>query len=335
MSMKHLFKITLITTKSNISIPESRIGKWLFKWENNLITAYAISNYESAQISQPFELVNKTNRLNLGLLIDTLTIVVNQDVNTSIGISTEPITNIYKGLKTPNLKSINEVNAYLGTSKSVCNARSVDNNSRVVDDSTTITFSKSQLLVIQELISRLDKVKISNVNLKLMNYWRKGVELDRLQFMDASYLSFYKIIEYFISKAKINENPYERLIKHLLKCFPKLSKLFYKNQRKSLSGAKKFADGAKLNKPEIDHLELIADFIDMRNNWDIAHMRISPLPSDRSGRLYYSHIEDAWDYHSHICQITRLVILKNFGFNNLGLEEDGGLLKLIIVKNYN
>lgn len=332
--MKHLIKVTLKATKSNINITEGRIQRWLFKWENNAITAYAISDYETAQISQPFDLVNKTNKLNLGLLIDALTIASNQDINTSIEISTEPVIDVYKTAKAPNIKSISQVTQLLRGARKVCNASSAGGNSGEVDGSITITFSKDQLLVIQDLISRLEKAKITNVNSKLMNYWRKGVELDRLQFMDASYLSFYKIIEYFISKSKLTDSPYQQFIKHLLKCSPKLSKLLYKHQRRSLRGAEKFAEGAKLINPQADQLELIANFIDMRNNWDIAHMRISPLPFDRSGRLYYSHIEDAWDYHSHICQITRLVILKNLGLNGLGLEEDGGLLKLIIVNNY-
>ena len=327
--MKHIIKVTLETTKSNINIPEGRIGRWFFKWENNKITAFALSYYKSMQISDPFELVRGTSKLNLGLLIDCLTIAANQDINTSIDITTEPIINVLKPNKNAKINSVKNAIRFSRTSKNICRASSMSSN--LIDESITITFSKEELGIIKMLVKNFQKVKITNSDLKLMNYWRKGVELDRLTFTDESYLAFYKIIEYFISKSSLSNSFCGKIIKQISSVLPLT--LIQKNiDTNALQGAKRFADGANLTKFNDDNLKLISEFIHMRNNWDVAHMRMKPLPEDRSSKLYYSHIENAWDYHSHICQITRLVILKNMNFGGLMLKGDGGLLKLTTAK---
>ncbi len=92
--------------------------------------------------------------------------------------------------------------------------------------------------------------------------------------------------------------------------------------------AYRFAIAAKLVEPTNAQYEMLSDFIDIRNNWDIAHSKIRPLPSNNTSNLSIPIWTMLGNYHSHICQITRMVLLRELGVTGLSLENDGGLYTL-------
>lgn len=316
--MGHLIKITLKATKSNVNIPEGKIGKWLFSWSNNQIEAFAEAEFNATSISDPFDLVRKTTRLNLALLVDCLTMIVNQEVNTSIVVSTDPTIFIYQKSSSKRVTSINEARAQTRSTRPICNASSLGEEvPKRIDDGVTVNLSEDSIKVLLYLLDFFSKKKsYRNIHLKLMNYWRKGVDLDQLMLVDESFLAFFKIIEYYINRSNVKESD--------------IPSEFHKP--KSLQDAYRFSLGTGLTSLQEDQLQLISDFVHIRNNWDIAHVKMGSLPDDKLGGLYYSHMDEGWEYHSHICQISRWVILKELGVKDLMLENSGGLLELSLTE---
>ncbi|MEO8581406.1 MAG: hypothetical protein ABI425_02370 [Patescibacteria group bacterium] len=316
--MGHLIKITLKTTKSNISITEGKIGKWLFSWSNNQVEAFAEAEYNAGSISDPFDLVRKTTKLNLALLIDCLTMIVNQEVNTSIVISTDPKILVYQKTNSKRVTSIHEARTLTRSIRPICNASSLGEEvPKRIDEGVTINLSEDRIRILRYLLDFFSKKKsYKNIHLKLVNYWRKGVDLDQLMLVDESYLAFFKIIEYYINRSNVKESDIPSKFR----------------EPKSLQDAYKFSLGTGLSSMKDDQLQMISDFVHIRNNWDIAHVKMGSLPDDKFGGLYYSHMDEGWEYHSHICQISRWVILKELGIKDLMLENNGGLLELSITE---
>ena len=308
---RSVIRIKLKTNICNIEVKNGCIGRWYFSWENNLITAYTYLSYDIKNPSDIFEQTRTTG--DLALLIDVLTLVTNQDINTSVVISTDPVIDSYTGKLTNISKSTDQFLAEIIRLKHQSNCSCLNGNNDQRIDNSSLTLSDDALKTIYMLLSRLALVnKYSKELKKLINYWRKGVDLDHLQFVDESFLSFYKIIEYISKKASLSDKdiPTEY------------------SSSKSLKTAYKFALGAKLKKPTEAQYTMLSEFIDIRNNWDIAHARIHPLPDNDVGGLYYSYMDVAWDYHSHICQITRMTLLRECGLTGLSLVNEGGLYTL-------
>ncbi len=301
----------LKTSICNIVIKNGHIGRWYFNWESNLITAYTYLSYDVKNPSDIFEQTRTT--ADLVLLIDVLTLITNQDVNTSVVISTDPVIDSFTGQITNKSKSVDQFSDEIKNLRHQSNATCLNGNDAQRIEKSSLQISDESLNIIYTLLSRLSLInKHSNELKKLINYWRKGVDLDHLQFVDESFLSFYKIVEYISKKANIRDKDIPT--KYL--------------STSSLKTAYKFAVGAKLKKPTRAQYQMISEFIDIRNNWDIAHTRIHPLPENDAGGLYYSYMGGAWDYHSHICQITRMTLLRECGLTGLSLVNDGGLYTL-------
>lgn len=314
MKKDHVIVVTLKTTKSNISIPEGKIGHWYFNWQNNLVTAYALTAYQGNTISDPFDLIANTDKLNIGLLIDALSMCVNLDVNTSIAISTEINTKVYKLQHTTRVKTINDIIQLLSSAIVICNFGHIgEEKPKRIDESLTVTLVEERLKVMDFMLACFkQKISFTDVEMKLMNYWRRGVDLDNLTFWDESFLAFYKILEYFEKKANIKA-----------KAIPTQYKT------RTMKSAYRIAQGTGLTKLTRRQLELLGNFIYLRNHWDIAHTKTSSLPKERESALYYTYHLGMWNYQSHACQLTRLMILKQLGFNNFQLKNDGGLYKLV------
>ena len=309
--VRSVTRIKLKTSVCNIVIKNGHIGRWYFNWESNLITAYTYLSYDVKNPSDIFEQTRTT--ADLVLLIDVLTLITNQDVNTSVVISTDPVIDSFTGQITNKSKSVDQFSNEIKNLRHQSNASFLNGNDAQRIEKSSQKISDESLNIIYTLLSRLSLINKHSKELKkLINYWRKGVDLDHLQFVDESFLSFYKIVEYISKKANIRDKDIPT--KYL--------------STSSLKTAYKFAVGAKLKKPTRAQYQMLSEFIDIRNNWDIAHTRIHPLPENDSGGLYYSYMGDVRDYHSHICQITRMTLLRECGLTGLSLVNDGGLYTL-------
>jgi len=311
--IRSIIEIKLKTSNCNIVIRDGHIGMWYFNWENNMIVAYTYLTYDIQNIGDIFEKTRTT--ANLALLVDILTLIANQDINTSVVISTDPIINSYIGNITNRSHSVDQFCAEVKGLKHQSNASSLNSNdSYRIDDSSVLHLPDEALQYIYLLLQEISVInKFSKELKKLINYWRKGVDLDHLYFTDESFLAFYKIIEYISKKANIRD-----------KDIPKKYR-----KTKSIKMAYKIAVGANLKKPTDEQYQMLSDFVDIRNNWDIAHTKIRPLPNNDMSGLYYSYMDDVWDYHSHICQITRMILLREIGVSGISLINDGGLYKLV------
>lgn len=307
-----VIRIRLKTSKCNIVLKNGHIGNWFFDWENNQVSAYTYISYDTHNPGDIFEQTRIS--ADLALLVDVLTLATNQDVNTSVVISTEPVIDSFTGVVKHKSKSTVDFSNEIRTLKHQSNASCLNGNDpQRIDDNSSLQLSNEALSEIYTILSRLSAInKYPNTTKKLINYWRKGVDLDHLQFVDESFLSFYKIVEYLSKKANLRKND--------------IPINFQKTSSSMM--AYRFAVAAKLIKPTKAQYEMLSDFIDIRNNWDIAHSKIRPLPSNNTSNLFYSYMDYAWEYHSHICQITRMILLRELGVTGLSLVNDGGLYTL-------
>ena len=312
---KVIYRIKLNTTKSNISVSSTKIGKWFFSSSSDGVVAYAIDEYDKENISDPFDAVTSPERLNLGLLVDALTIATNQDINTSFVISTNPIIDVFSVSVDISKATYVDLSKLCKPANKLCNASTMGEAIPPrMNNAVTLTLPKDSLEVIDHIISFLSlKKNFRKQDLKLMNYWRKGVDLDNVGYTDESFLSFFKIIEYFINKPNIQSATIPSNFKSSL----------------SMQDAYRFSIGANVKSLSDDQYEMISDFVHLRNNWDIAHVNMK-LPETRERGLYYSHLGNFWSHHSDICQITRFVTLKNLGLKKMVLKPNGGLYELFL-----
>lgn len=187
---------------------------------------------------------------------------------------------------------------------------------KVVDKNQKNNFNKEKLDLIDNLLDWFRKTKAKRSIRKLLNYWRKGFDLEIVTLWNESFLSLYKILEYFEKNFNKN-NVTDNLIK-------KLNQTNSKAEKKSI----KIILAAGFKKIKQSHINLIKNIITIRNNFDIAHVRIYPLSADKNERLYYTYYHQYWDIHDHLKEITRLIIIKKLGFRNFYLKNEGGLLSL-------
>jgi len=310
----YLIEVSLETTKSNVSIMEGKILNWIFSWHNNKITAFSISNHPFNISEDIFSLIVNTSGLNLGLLIDVLSMIINVEVNKSIAISTVISANIFEVPKPK--KHIQKMVDMLNLKKSgkhLLNAGVINEEKpKRIDDSLTVNLGSDELKLIEVLLKKFElKNKYQVSDYKLLNYWRRGVDLDNLTLWDESYLAFFKILEYFENKASVKNNTIP-------------SRFISKSQK----SAYRIAKGSGLRRVSFSQYKMLSDFVMFRNNWDIAHTRVNMLPRERESALYFTYHLEMWDYHSHISEITRLMILKHLDIKKFKLVVEGGLYKL-------
>lgn len=212
----------------------------------------------------------------------------------------------------------------------VClNNFSCDSNFSVIKEGRNCNYSIEAMKLFQYLLEGFEKCEIKNSNMvSVLNYWRKGLTLDleHLGFGEESYLNFYKIIEYFFEI-----NSFSSSVKIP---FIKLS-LYIKKEK---IGDKKI-NNTLINKFNIKNnkalTEMIMDFIEIRNNWDVAHQKTkkSKHVEDRDYWFNITLHEDIWNYNDYIKEISRFIILRYLGFDNLQLVSNGGLYELSLIKN--
>ena len=151
--IKSVIKIMLKTSTCNIVIKNGHIGRWYFDWNNNLITAYTYLKYD---IENPIDIFDKTRTVtDLALLIDTLTLITNQDINTSIVISTEPIIDSFIGNVIFESKSVDQFCFEIKNLKHQSNASSLNSSDyRRIDTHSSLHLSDKDLTIINLLLSK-------------------------------------------------------------------------------------------------------------------------------------------------------------------------------------
>jgi len=315
--MNYIVKIVLSANESNIDILNGKIKNWYYSWKNNLITAYSFVNKkEDDQFNSVFNSLRSTKGLNLGLLIDCLTILSNVGVNTDLTISINDNYQLYKLNKKFIVSSIEDIKNNSNLLVMIQNGQGDGewpirkrNNIKCNLNINEITISNS---IIDYFKS---KTRFSSIELKLLNYWRKGIDLENLTFYDESYLAFYKIMEYFGQKANISNSQIP---------------FIYKTDTQKY--AYRIAKGTGLKNITKKNIEMLCHFISIRNNWDIAHAKVSSLPKNMENGLYFSYYNNVWDLHHHIKEIARLSIFNLIGLRAFKLIVDGGLYKLSLIK---
>lgn len=309
----YLLEVTLDTSKCNIQITEGKILNWIFSWSGNKLKAFSVWNSDRNIIIDPFTTIVNTNGLNLGLLIDALSMIVNLDVNKDIAISTEINALIYELPKAEKPQGMVDMLSLKKGARLVLNAGVIgEERPKRIDDSLSVTLGDEQLRLIHVLLKELEQKTIYSVSdYKLLNYWRRGIDLDNLTLWDESFLAFYKILEYFGKRSNL-----------------KKSEIPSKFSSNSLKNGYRIAKGGGLKRVTNKQYEMLSDFVLIRNNWDIAHTRVNMLPKERESALYFTYFSNYWDYYSHISEISRLMILKHLGINKFQLVVEGGLYTL-------
>ena len=188
-----------------------------------------------------------------------------------------------------------------------------------IQSNTSHTFNNEKLELTKYLLDSLSTIKYQNTRLKLINYWRRSFDLNGLTYWDESFLACFKILEYFEGLYKKGNN----------KLVDKRIKLV---KTKTKKRALKIGGGVNLSKVDNFLVQLLSDSIIARNRFDIAHMRIRPLPNSRDGALYFTYYDSIWDLHDDLLELTRFFILKYFSIPGVGLKVDGGLLQLHLIR---
>ena len=144
----------------------------------------------------------------------------------------------------------------------------------------TVTFSEEKIKNINYLLDNFfKKNKFNNTQISLFNYWKKGLILLDLHYMEESFLSFYKILEFFLSKYKSSE-----AVDNLIEEFDIKDKCISKR--------------------------LISSFVKIRNNYDIAHMKIKRGFPNRDEFFNLSFYDNFWEKYYDIKEVVKFLIFK-------------------------
>lgn len=312
--MNYIFEVKLKAENSNFSLEDGILENWRYSWRNNEITALIYGSQRVREnISSPFDELETYNKL--GLLIDVLSFSSELPISANIDYRLYEVNPSNK----INLKDTSQ--AWITILQSVRRQKhlehvdSGDDWPIRIDSHTTHNFNDKQIELIRYLLNFFSKIKFSNTAIKLLNYWRRGFDLDTLNYWDESFLVFFKILEYF--EKQYNPGSDFSLDKRIKLVRTKIKKK-----------ALKIAGGAKASKVDKYLVRLLTDCISARNRFDIAHMRIKPLPRNREGAFYFTYYYNIWDLHDDIKELTRLFILKYLGVRGISLKSDGGLLIL-------
>ena len=306
--MDYLFEIRTIAENSNFSIDDCILCDWRFSWHNNTITSFIkgdSSVRNKKDISSSFDYLETPNKL--GFLVDVLSFCTVLSISCKMDYQlyeAKPQEKIYlldKNLTWPQLSE------KVRSLKLIEHGDSSDDWPVRINPNVSYTLKKEQLDFIRFLLTSFSKIKIGNNSIKLLNYWRRGFDLDQLDYWDESFLVFFKILEYF---EKIYRPKKDKSLDKGIKL------LTNKTERRAF----RMAGGAMVLKPSKYLIRLLSDCIEVRNRFDIAHMRIKPLPKNREGSLYFTYYFNIWDLHDHIKEITRLVLVHDEWWNTLGKD---------------
>jgi len=168
-------------------------------------------------------------------------------------------------------------------------------------------------------ISKLDKNIMS-----LLNYWKMGYTLQKLWFWHESYLNYYKILEYFLKNYRNSFN----------NCISKnFLNFFQRRNIKKLNISKLLMDYSL--DPTVVNEKLILDFIEIRNNEDIAHSKIKKQMMKKNSNsiiraelFNFSYYDEIWEYLEDIRELSRYLIFKYLNFKNIELKTEGGSLEI-------
>jgi len=211
------------------------------------------------------------------------------------------------------------------------NHLSYDSFPNIIDENTRHTYNPETMELFRYLLQCFEKQKFENSKiLSILNYWRKGLILDmeHLGFDEEGYLNFYKIIEYFIEK-----NSYGFLKwTFLLRKIPFLKNYFFVRDKEISRLNRIFVKKLKINHNK-GLAEIVLEFIEIRNNWDVAHLKIKKISNIEERNCFFNITihENIWQYNSFIKEISRFFILRYLGFENIQLKSSGGLYNLEVV----
>lgn len=315
--MQYIFVLTLKAENSNLQINDEAVGGWRYSWINNQITAITQGSAAVNQnLSSSFNELETAGKL--GLLVDTLSFC--SDLTISIKINyllygVPPINKI--NLKNPQI-SFSTLLSQVKSRQLLHRGDGSDEWPVRIQTGTSHTFNSEKIKLTEYLLKSFGKIRFTNTKFKLLNYWRRGFDLNELTYWDESFLACFKILEYFEGcYSKGNNKSIDKRIKLV--------------KTKTKKRALKIGGGANLLKVDNFLVKLLSDSITARNRYDIAHMRIRPLPQSRDGALYFTYYDQIWDLHDDLLELTRLFIIKHFKISGVGLKADGGLLKLYLI----
>lgn len=310
--MKYIVFANLDAENSDYEFIDIRIRGWRFSWRNNKILALTKVTKLDRQMGDVFQHLESYDQL--GLLVDILMlasdITVSADSNYRLYQADE---NTFKELYNPNI-------GFDVLIQRVHRLRADHSGSNAGEEwpvrihkNTTHTIKPEKKELALHIFQQLSATSIVQTNMKLVNYWRRGYDLENLSYYDEAFLAFYKILEYFGKKPLTEKSAVERVKKEKVGI-----------RRKAL----RIAYGGGIENPDKFLIDMISDFIGIRNNFDVAHMRIRPVPENRDGALYFTYYLSAWGEYSDIQELSRFFILKHMGVKDIELYSDGGLLHL-------
>jgi hypothetical protein len=150
-----------------------------------------------------------------------------------------------------------------------------------------------------------------------------GYTLQKLWLWHESYLNYFKVLEYFLNKYRIYNNLNLPIFQNFFKYFTK-------------KNTTEIAIDKLLEKFSIKNTvepKLIKDFINIRNNKDIAHSKIKKQMGNedtiiRAELFNLSFYDDLWDYWEDIRELNRYLILKYLGLKNIELLYNNDFLEI-------
>ena len=160
---------------------------------------------------------------------------------------------------------------------------------------TKIKFNEKSIISNHYLLENLfSSNKLNSIAISLLNYWKKAYILFRLGHREESFLNYYKILEYFLTK-NMSDDVIDGLI-----------------DKYSLSDR-------KIAK------RLFESFIEIRNHWDIAHKKIKRLQKDKYATVRdeffnISPYDQLWEKHGDIKEISRFLIYKYLKIKKIKLD---------------
>lgn len=314
--MQYIFVLTLKAENSNLQIDDGTVGDWRYSWAGNQIIAITQgSNTVNQNRSSTFDELITARKL--GLLVDTLSFCSDLTVSTKIEYVLYKVHPSNKvGIKNPSL-SFSTLFSQVRSQKILHRGESSDDCPVRINMGVSHSFNSEKLELTKYLLKFFARIRFINTKLKLLNYWRRGFDLYELPYKEESFLACFKILEYFKGCYQKGNN----------KLIDKRIKLV---KAKTKKDALRIGGGVNLLNVDKFLVRLLGDAIVVRNRYDIAHMRIRPLPNSRNEALYFTYYDQIWDLNDDLLELTRFFILKYYGVTGIGLKSDGGLLRLYL-----
>lgn len=312
--MNYFFELNLDVEPNNIVIPDGYLGDWRYLWSGSKISALTVGGRSvNKEIHSTFEELESPRKL--GYLVDVLCFCSDLTISSKIAYVLFGSTKIRKADVMDREKDFLYASRLTRSQKALHRGSSSDEWPVRVKPKTSHTYNPQKLKLVDDLLVDFSNIKANTTGLKLLNYWRRGFDLENLWYWDESFLAFFKILEYFASRYKKSMSP---------QIDQKIGSVSDKSSKKAL----KMIGGAGYSKADKFLTRVLSEAVVMRNRFDIAHMRIRPLPEQRQAALYFTYYDDMWDLHDHLKEIARIFIMRFLGIKGYVLKADGGLLAL-------